>query len=348
LNSQAWKRRLILAAKIALAVSLLAWLVSTNRLQLGRLASITVDWRLGVLFALVAGSMILPAIRWWWLLRIQGLHESTWKIVSLTWAGYVAALVLPGAAGGDLARSYLILRRHSSTRARAFSTVLADRFLGIHSLFCLGAFSAVWLLVHGTARPTVLTMALFTWGALLAMTAGLVALLSAPSRRLLFRILPASWRTAWDESFHLYRGAAAGLWGCFVISIVSSAMTVVSFAVASRLLGDIANWADAFLAGPLVVVANCLPLTPGGIGLAEAVSSQLFSGLGASQGAEVMILIRACGIALALPGIISVAALLRSAPTPEKLDDESIAAAKCRTAENARGVEDTQPIACIR
>ena len=49
--------------------------------------------------ALIAGSMIIPAFRWWWLLRIQGLQEPAWKVVSLTWAGYLAGLVLPGTAG---------------------------------------------------------------------------------------------------------------------------------------------------------------------------------------------------------------------------------------------------------
>ena len=101
LNRPAWQRRLILAGKIGLAGGLLAWLLVSGRLQLGRLASVSLDWRFAVLLALVAGSMIVPAFRWWWLLRIQGLREPAWKIVSLTWAGYLAAMVLPGAAGGD-------------------------------------------------------------------------------------------------------------------------------------------------------------------------------------------------------------------------------------------------------
>jgi glycosyltransferase 2 family protein len=346
LNHRSWKRHLILAGKIGLAVGLLVWLVLSNRLQLGRLTSISLDWRLAVLFALVAGPMILSAFRWWWLLRIQGLNEPIGKIVSLTWAGYLAALVLPGAAGGDLARSYLILRRHNQTRARAFSTVLADRFLGIHSLFCLGALSAVWLLAHNMTGSAILTMTALTLGPLLAMTTGLIALLCAPSRSVLFRILPASWRVAWDQSFILYREAVPRLLGCFALSLASSTMAVMSFAVAGQLLGDAANWADSFLAGPLIVVANCLPITPGGIGLAEAVSNQLYSGLGSSGGAELMILIRACGFALSLPGIIPFVTLLRSARMPEKQEDETMAGADCRTTESAGNSDGKELMGC--
>lgn len=322
LSRHVWNRYLILAGKIGLAGGLLTWLILSNRLQFDRLISISLDWRLAILFSLVAGSMILPVFRWWWLLRMQGLNEAFLKIVMLTWAGYIAMLVLPGAAGGDLARSYLILRRHSQTRARAFSTVLADRFLGIHSLFCLGAFSAIWLLVHNAANSAIWMMSAFTLGPLLAMTAGLIALLCAPSRRLLFRVLPASWQIAWDQSFLLYRKSIAELWGCFGISLISSAMTIAAFAVAGQILGEASTWADSFLAGPLVVVANCLPLTPGGIGLAEVVSNQLFTGLGSSGGAEMMILIRTCIFATALPGIIPIITLLHSSKRSQRKKTE--------------------------
>ena len=74
------RRRLILAAKIALAVGLLAWLLVSGRLQLGRLAAVSLDRRFAVLLALVAGSMIVPAFRWWWLLRIQGLRQPLRKV----------------------------------------------------------------------------------------------------------------------------------------------------------------------------------------------------------------------------------------------------------------------------
>ena len=316
MNRPVWQRRLVLAGKIGLAGGLLAWLVLSGRLQFGRLASVSLDGRFAVLLALVAASMLIPAFRWWWLLRIQGLREPAWKIVSLTWTGYLAALVLPGAASGDLARSYLILRRRSHARARAFSTVLTDRLLGLHSLFCLGALSAVWLLAHDGAGSAIQMMAALTLTPLVAMTAGLIALLCAPSRRLLFRILPASWRLAWDESFVLYRGAVPGLLGCFGLSVASSTMTVASFAVAGRLLGDATTWADSFLAGPLVVVANCLPITPGGIGLAEATSSELFAHLGSAGGAEMILLTRMCGVLLSLPGLLILLASARSRQEP--------------------------------
>ena len=299
-----WQRRLFLAAKIALAGALLVWLASSDRLQLSRLASVPLNGNLLTLFGLVAGSMIIPAVRWWWLLRIQGLQEPLWRVVKLTWSGYLAALVLPGAASGDLAKTYLILRQREKGRARAFSTILADRFLGLHSLFCLGACSVFWGITEGQTRveasPMISAAILIPLG---MMSVGLAALLWCRTRKALFVILPEAWRAAWDDSFAIYYEKLAQLLGCFGLSLFSSFITIASLTVAGDLLGQIVQWNAAFLAAPLIVVANCLPITPGGIGLAEVVSSELFERLGTNGGAEMMILNRVGGTLLSLPAL---------------------------------------------
>jgi glycosyltransferase 2 family protein len=304
LSHSAWRRRLVVTAKIGLAGSLLVWLTSSDRLQLSRLAGVHLNSHLFALIALVAGSMFVPAIRWWWLLRIQGVREPLWRVLKLTWSGYLAALVMPGAASGDLARTYLILRQRDRGRARAFSTILADRFLGLHSLFCLGAFSIVWMSLDGRSDTVGWVLAATVVIPLLVMTISLAALLWCQSRELLFRVVPVRWRDAWDESFALYQANLPQLFGCFGLSVLSSMMTVCALAIAGRLLGEVVAWNAAFLAGPLVVVANCLPVTPGGIGLAEAVSSELFSSLGFARGAGMMVLTRICAAIVTLPGLL--------------------------------------------
>ena len=44
------------------------------------------------------------------MLKAQGIHEPFGLILRLTWVGYFAALVLPGAAGGDELQTVLSLR----------------------------------------------------------------------------------------------------------------------------------------------------------------------------------------------------------------------------------------------
>jgi uncharacterized membrane protein YbhN (UPF0104 family) len=64
------------------------------------------------------------------------------------------------------------------------------------------------------------------------------------------------------------------------------------------------SWSASLLIGPLVVLANCLPFTPGGIGVAEATSSQLFRGVGSTSGAEMMLAIRLMMALLSLPALL--------------------------------------------
>jgi uncharacterized membrane protein YbhN (UPF0104 family) len=113
------------------------------------------------------------------------------------------------------------------------------------------------------------------------------------------------------------------VFGCFGLSLLSSLMTIASFAVAGGLLGQTVTWDAAFLAGPLVIVANCLPFTPGGIGLAETVSSELFAHLGSAYGAEIMVLTRICGALLSLPGILPI--LMSAGPGDESLSEIELA-----------------------
>jgi uncharacterized membrane protein YbhN (UPF0104 family) len=59
----------------------------------------------------------------------------------------------------------------------------------------------------------------------------------------------------------------------------------------------------AALVFPLVVVANALPLTPGGLGVGETVGSQLFKWIGLADGALVVLVVRFISVALSLPGV---------------------------------------------
>ena len=309
------RKRLILAAKFTIAASLVVWLVLSGRLDFGLLASVRFSTQFLLLLALIFGSLALPALRWWWLLRIQKLDESLWAVTMLTWLGYFTALVLPGAASGDLARSYLMVRRQPAARARAFSTILVDRFVGLYSLVVVGGLAAMAVLRAGQASPVVRSMTGVILLLFLGMTVMAAVPLSCKCRKHLLRVLPAKWREAWNESFDLYRADKTGLFVCFLLAAASSSLTFASFSVAASLLGETLIWQSSFLAGPLIVLANCLPITPGGIGLAEATASELFAGFGSLHGAEAMLLLRLCGMLLSLPGAAAIVSSVGAAGT---------------------------------
>ncbi len=293
---------LVLLVKIAVAAAIIAWLC-TGRLEIRRLAEIPFSFDLVLLAAIVFGSMLLPAVRWWWLLRIQRIEVSLWRVIALTWFGYFAALVLPGAAGGDLARSYLIVRRQREARARSLSTVLVDRMIGVYSLALLGCTSAAWYVLSREASPTVWWVC-YTMAALFAGLTPVVAwVVFARPPRWLAGMLPLAWAEAWRDSSALYNGSKWALAGCLVLSLASNVLVAISLAAADRVLGGGVSWMASLFVGPLVVLANCLPFTPGGLGVAEAAASELFQQVGSADGAEMMLAIRLVMATLSLPAL---------------------------------------------
>lgn len=302
-----WHGRLAFTCKLLLAVAVIGWLVWSGRLDFAAFARIGLTADLAWLAAIVFASLALPAVRWWWLLRIQHLDVSFGRAVSMTWAGYAAGLVLPGAASGDLAKGYLILRGRKEARFRALSTILLDRFLGLYALLILGTAGGIWLASRQDFDRTTMKLCI-SLGALLALGAALVLVMAlAPSSRLAAHLLPSNWLEAWKQSHELYERSKTALAGCLVLSLASGMLTTASLTLADRMFGGALGWLAGLVVGPLVILANCLPFSVGGFGVGEAAASALFGQMGSSHGAEAMLLVR---LAIAVCSLLGFGAAL--------------------------------------
>jgi uncharacterized membrane protein YbhN (UPF0104 family) len=237
--------------------------------------------------------------------------------------GYFTTLLLPGAVSGDVAKGFLIVKGREDGRTRALSTVLADRGFGLYTLLFLGTLCGLWLAVRGEASGAGLVMTQVAGVMLLGITLVVAALWFAPSRSLLFWILPKKLQYTFQESSEFYVRNKASLAGCFCLSLFNSTLTLIALAMAASFLeGGGSSWSSAFLAGPLVILANCIPLTPGGLGVGETVSNTLFSQFGIAAGAEIMVMYRVGIAVLSLPGLVLMVLPLRSAspiPCPETI-----------------------------
>ncbi len=280
--------------------------------------------------------MLLPAVRWWWLLRVQQIDASLWQAVKLTWIGYATALFLPGAASGDLAKGCLIVREQPTARLRSLSTVIVDRVIGVYSLLLLGCLSAIWCLLASPVDSPLRSVSAVMIGLLAGVTLAMAVVLLGPWRRLLMRFTPSSWLEAGGESYQLYRQSGPALVGCLLLSLVSSALTAASLASADHALGGGVSWASSLLVGPLVVLANCLPITPGGVGVAEAAASGLFVQAGSADGADMMLTLRLVMATLSLPALLTLIGRPgRRITAPPQPEADAIEAAAPRTTSRA-------------
>src|SRR5262249_13717162 len=133
-------------AKYALGVGVLSWVIWRHwspasdgegvalRDVLSR--PLQVGPGLGAAF-FCAGAMLLMFVRWYVLVRAQGLPFTVRDAVRLGFVGMFFNTFLAGELGGGVAKAVGLAREQQSRRAAAVATVLMDRAVGLLGLFWL-------------------------------------------------------------------------------------------------------------------------------------------------------------------------------------------------------------------
>ncbi|OHB56999.1 MAG: hypothetical protein A2Y07_11605 [Planctomycetes bacterium GWF2_50_10] len=83
-------------------------------------------------------SQVLVAIRWYSLLRVQGIEIGIWPAIKLTFVGLYYNNFLPSSVGGDAFRAWYVTQ-HTPKRLEAAFSVVFDRMLGFAGLILMGA-----------------------------------------------------------------------------------------------------------------------------------------------------------------------------------------------------------------
>ena len=313
------RRWLVLLAKLFVAGGLLVWLLASGRLDLGQLRQVRHVGYLVLALAILLVNMVLPVWRWMWLLKVQGLIVPWRTAAGMTWLGYFAAIFLPGAAGGDLPKAVVACRHQPDARARAVSTVILDRLLGLHSMLFVGGIAGVCVLsgspTHGQAAVAWLALA-----ALAVSSAGMALLLARPTSDLAMKILPKRFRQPLADSLARYRRSWRALAGIWLFSGLCSLTGIASYLPVTIALG-LRPSAGQVVALPLVIVANSLPISPGGLGVGEAVGSELFDQFGLPGGGMIVLLVRLGVILLSAPGALAILGRYRPRQSCEPIPD---------------------------
>ena len=279
------------------------WLVKSGRLDFSPLLSAHLSVihliGMGVLFV----SMAIQGLRWWLLLRTQKLNLSLFKTLSLVWIGQFFSLVMPGVAGGELARGYYITREASDAKVAGLSTVLLDRVMGLYALLGLGISSLLYLVVFEKR----LLSPFLQFGVVNVLLFGVtsflfLALWIQPARRFTLKFLPERFRILVESTLNNYRMGSRTILLCFILSLLATSLVLLSFQMAGQIVQTPLSWEQVFLVCPLVFIASSLPLSPGGIGIGETVASLFFAQFGVKTGAAIMVIFRIWFLIIRLPG----------------------------------------------
>jgi hypothetical protein len=263
------------------------------------------SWLAAALALFFLGNCLVVT-RWWRLLRAIGVGTRWTNVFRLNFLGLFFNAVVPGLTGGDVVKAVIVVRESPGRRTDAFVSVLVDRLIG---LVALAGLAAVLIFVvpgfEELRRPVLLFLG--------AAIAGALVYTSTPVRRLvrfdaLLAKLPLGDKLkVLDDAVLLYRAHAGEVGVALLISLTNhfAYITGVSFlGLACGVLAAEVSWSEYLVIVPIANIVTALPLTPGGLGIGEALYVWLFAMVGArgSLGVAVSLTFRLSQMLLGLLG----------------------------------------------
>src|SRR5437762_2474551 len=154
------KKILVTLFQLAVTIALLYWVYHdpNRRAQMVEaIRNAQYHWVIIGILAYVVVE-IAAAFRWHVLLKVQGIHLSFARLCGLFLIGMFYNQFLPGGTGGDIMKSYYLLKETPDKKAGALLAVVFDRFIGLVALVAITATFTAFLCAAyalGAAVPLV-------------------------------------------------------------------------------------------------------------------------------------------------------------------------------------------------
>ncbi len=301
------KKSLNILFRWLISIALIAYVfykVDINRLW----QTITqADWfYFGLSIALTPVLIFLSSWKWQVILRAQGIRASGWKLFWLYMVGYFFNTVLPTNVGGDVVRAYA-LGKSTGENAKAFASVFIERFTGLTALILVAVvafFAAVrslwdfWLVIamavsvlgYLALLVIVFNERYLTWMAN-KVPAGFV-------RKIFLKL------KKFQDAILSIRGHRSAIVFAMANSFVFYLAAVVNVWVSALAFRCPLSFIDALIITPIIMVIMMLPISIGGIGLAEWAYFFTFDrlGFGGAVGLSVALLMRIKALAVGVLG----------------------------------------------
>jgi uncharacterized protein (TIRG00374 family) len=87
---------------------------------------------------------LLAALRWWFLMQVQGIHLPFRVVTALTFIGQFFNSFLLGAVGGDIIKAVYIHKYAPNQKTHATLSIIMDRVLGLLILICASLLVIPW------------------------------------------------------------------------------------------------------------------------------------------------------------------------------------------------------------
>jgi uncharacterized protein (TIRG00374 family) len=279
------KKVLVSLVQVAVTVAVLVWVFHdpAKRAQMG-VALHRADYRwIGI--AILAYLMVefAAGVRWHILLKVQRIHLSVPRVSGLFLIGMFYNQFLPGGTGGDIMKSYLLLKETPGKATGALLAVVFDRMVGLVALIIItGTLIGLryqWLTQLTETRHLV-------WGLLLILGSAILMLLTSfvvsgwnlahklpqrfPGREKLIEL---------SAAYHLYAHHWRATLAAFGASIVAHLSTFATFLFVAYAFHAKIRVLDFFAIMPIERTISALPISLAGVGLREKIFQVMLHGL---------------------------------------------------------------------
>ncbi len=293
---------------------------------------------MAVAVGLMAGAMVLGALRWRALLSAYGAQElpPLQLLIRLYFVGLFYNTYLPGGVGGDVVRGVITRQSFGPAGATAAVTVvLVERVLGLAALLAMVAS------VIAFAPPPGLD-SLLGW-ALAGIGCAVAAVAAIPTARRLAALVPITRLRRLLQSLPALHSRRH-----FVLALAysfgtQSTMALIGYALLTGLAPSF-RLADAFAIVPLASATAFLPITVGGAGAREAAfvalcttATDMDETRAATAGLAMW------GATLLVAGVGGLLQLRRSAPASPIAEEPNAPVAIAETERTSSGTEPTTP-----
>lgn len=279
------KKTLLTLLQLVVTVAVLIWVFHdpAKRAQMGiALRAADFRWIIGAIASYVIVEFA-AAVRWHILLKVQDIRLSLRRTFGLFFIGMFYNQFLPGGTGGDIIKTYLLLKETPGKGPGALLAVLFDRVVGLVALIGItGTLIALrydWLSqTPETSRLLWILLAVLGSSILALLTSFVISGFNLPHK------LPAHFpmRDKLIEistAYHLYAHHWTATLAAFGASIVAHLGTFMTFLCVAFAFGAKVAVVDFFAVMPIERTISSLPISFAGVGLREKVLQTMLHGL---------------------------------------------------------------------
>jgi len=237
--------------------------------------------------ALFGVVYVLAAIRWWFLLHIQGIYLPLRATVALTFIGQFFNSFLLGAVGGDILKIFYIQKYAPHQKTHAVLSIMMDRALGLMILLggCLISVpsQSEWLMRGGESDIIIFNLLVLV---------GLCGVIAIAVAFTPFHRAPSGLRDIWKRIPHrhiveltvsgfrqhgnsLQLTSASLAVGTILTLILVTAGSCIAFGIGLNV-----TYVQMWIILAIVICAISLPISIGGHGVREAIFVLMFASFG--------------------------------------------------------------------